>query len=217
DQLRHALSRPPQAGTGRCHRLGMGRIRQQPQGQVLQAHAGRPQTCARGNARVGADHGDSGALPGAARAIVMRQLRAWLRRLANVSGLDTFSRGAQRDREFAEELESHLEMHIDDNLRSGMTREEARRQALIKLGGIEQTKEIYRDRRGLPWLEPAIKDVHFALRLMARSPAVTAVILVTLAIGIGANTAMFSVVNTLLIRPLPYRDSSRLLFVETVD
>jgi putative ABC transport system permease protein len=144
----------------------------------------------------------------------MIQLRAWLRRLA---GLGNLYRGARRDSEFTEELESHLQMHIDDNMRSGMTYEEARRQALIRLGGIEQTREIYRDRLSVPWLETALKDMRFALRLMARSPGFTAVILVTLAIGIGANTAMFSVVNTLLIRPLPYRDSSRLLFIETVD
>ena len=141
----------------------------------------------------------------------MVPLRAWLRRLAGLVN------GARRDREFAEELESHLQMHVDDNIRAGMSRDEARRHALMKLGGIEQTREIYRDRRSVPWLETALKDIRFALRLMARSPGFTALILVTLAIGIGANTVMFSVVNTLLIRPLPYRDSSRLLFVETVD
>ena len=135
----------------------------------------------------------------------MKRMRVTLRRLAGLVN------GEQRDRELDEELESHLQMHIDDSVRAGMTVAEARRHALLELGGVEQTKEQYRDRRGVPWLETALKDVRFALRLMARSPGFTAVILVTLAIGIGANTVMFSVVNTLLIRPLPYRDSSRLL------
>jgi putative ABC transport system permease protein len=108
-------------------------------------------------------------------------------------------------------------MHIDDNMRSGMTPSEARRHALVKLGGLEQTKEQYRDRRGVPWLDTAMKDVRFALRLMARSPGFTLVVLLTLAIGIGANSVMFSVVNTLLLRPLPYHDSAQLLFVQTVN
>src|SRR5262245_1280370 len=141
----------------------------------------------------------------------MKRVPVWLRRLAGLFP------GEQQDREFARELESHLQMHIDDNLRAGMTREEARRHALLRLGGVDQTMEQYRDRRGVPWLDTWFKDVRFAWRLMARSPGFTAVVLMTLAIGIGANTVMFSVVNTLLIRPLPYRDSSRLLFIETTD
>ena len=141
----------------------------------------------------------------------MTRLRAGLRRLAGLL------HGGERDRELDLELESHLQMHIDDNVRAGMTVEEARRHARLKLGGVEQTKEQYRDRRGLPWLETAWKDVRFALRLMARSPGFTAVVLVTLAIGIGANTVMFSLVNTLLLRPLPYADAGQLLSIETVN
>ena len=140
----------------------------------------------------------------------MKRMRVWLRRLAG------FVHGDRRDREFALELDAHLQMHIDDNLRSGMTIEQARRHALLKLGGVEHTKEQVRDRRGVPWLDTALKDGRFALRLMARSPGFTAVVLVTLAIGIGANTVMFSVVNTLLLRPLPYGEPARLLFIQTV-
>jgi len=141
----------------------------------------------------------------------MKLLRVWLRRL------DGLVHGARGDRELADELDAHLQMHIDDNMRSGMTPGEARRHALLKLGGLDQTKEQYRDRRGVPWLETAMKDVRFALRLMARSPGFTLVVLLTLAIGIGANSVMFSVVNTLLLRPLPYHDSARLLFAQTVN
>jgi predicted permease len=142
---------------------------------------------------------------------VTRWLRVWSRRLAGLVG------GQRRDREFREELESHLQMHIDDNRRAGMSLEEARRHALIKLGGLEQVKERHRDRRSIPAIESVLKDLQFAVRLMHRDAGFTAVILVTLAIGIGANTVMFSVVNTVLLRPLPYGDPSRVMFVQSVD
>ena len=102
----------------------------------------------------------------------MTTLRAWLSRLA---GLFHKSR---RDRELADELESHLQMHMDDNLRRGMTAEEARRQAHLQLGGVEQTKEIYRDRRGLPALETVLQDIRFAARMLAKSPALTAIVVI---------------------------------------
>src|SRR5258708_26157567 len=93
----------------------------------------------------------------------MRRLRALLMRLAGLFRKD------RRDREFTAEMESHLQMHIEDNLRAGMTKAEARREALMKLGGVEQTKEIYPDPRGLPLLETLFHDFRFALLLLRRN------------------------------------------------
>jgi predicted permease len=127
----------------------------------------------------------------------MRRLRAWFSRLGEVFGR------RRREEEFSAEVESHLHLHIEDNLRAGMLPAEARRHALMQLGGIEQTKEAYRERRGLPVLETFLQDLRFAARVLRKNPGVTAIVVITLALGVGANTAIFGLVNGLLLQRLP--------------
>src|SRR5687767_5212304 len=119
----------------------------------------------------------------------------------------------RKDRELEEEIESHLQFHIEDNLRLGMTPEEGRRQALIKLGGIESTKEAYRDQRSLPLLEMLWRDIRYSARQLGKNLGFTAVSVLTLAICIGANLSIFAVVDAILVRSLPFPEPDRLVAV----
>jgi predicted permease len=136
---------------------------------------------------------------------IWKLFRAWFQRLAGLY------RKPQRDAEFAAELESHLQLHIEDNLRAGMTPEAARRDALIKLGGVEQTKENYRDQRSVPFLETLWANVRFGFRVLVKSPGSTGAVVIALALGIGASTAMFTVVRSVLLKPLPFKDPTHLI------
>jgi predicted permease len=137
----------------------------------------------------------------------VRGLRGFFARIAGMFGR------TRQERELAEELDSHIQMHVDDAVRAGMTPEEARRDAVRKLGGVDATKEAVRDRRRLPFVETAWRDLRFAARSLAKNPGFAAVTIATLALGIGANTAIFTVVHAVLIERLPFHEPGRLVAV----
>lgn len=121
--------------------------------------------------------------------------------------------GARRETELNDEIEAHLQMQMEDNLELGMPPEEARRQAVLKFGGVESAKETYRDQRGLPLIEAFVRDIRHAVRSMLRDRAFTAIAMLSLALGIGATATIFSVVNALVIASLPYQEPGRLVSV----
>ena len=137
----------------------------------------------------------------------MARLRSILARIA------AMFRRRELDERIDDELRFHIEMQTEENIRRGMSPSEARRQARIECGGVEQVKELHRDVRGWPFVETILQDLRFAYRSFRRDPGFTSTVLVTLALGIGVSTAIFSIVNAVLFKPLPYLDPDRVVML----
>jgi predicted permease len=137
----------------------------------------------------------------------MPKLRAFALRLFGLF------RSRRADADFAAELESNIALHTEDGIRSGLTPTEARRQALIHLGGAEQTRQAHRERRTLPWLESLVRDLGYALRTLAKHRGATSIAILSIGLGIGANATIFSMVSRFVLRPAPMGDPTTLLAV----
>lgn len=140
----------------------------------------------------------------------MRQLRAFMLRLRGLF------RSHRADDDFAVEVESHVALHTEDGIRAGLTPTEARRLALIRLGGAEQTRQAHRNRRTLPWLESLLRDIVYGLRTLAKHRGATAIAILSIGLGIGANATIFSMVSRFILRPAPVGDPTTLLAVHTL-
>src|SRR5262245_48591311 len=139
----------------------------------------------------------------------MRILREWIQRLQG-----TLLPG-RRDADLERELRSHMEMAADDARRRGLEPDDAARAARIEAGRASHAMDALRSQRGLPCRDDLARDVSDGLRTLRRTPVCTAVALLTLALGIGANTAIFSIVNGVILRPLDYPKPAELMFVTT--
>jgi len=123
----------------------------------------------------------------------------------------------RKDRELHSEVQYHLDRLTQEKMAAGLSEQQARREAVLEFGGPEQLKEQLRDIHRVPFLETTLSNLHFALRLIRKSPSFSATVVLTLALGIGANSAVFSAINAILLRPLPFPRSGELMELRQFD
>src|ERR1700722_16677959 len=187
----------------------MGRIGKQPPGTLLSPYRSRPQTTAGRDPRLGANRGDHRALfPCQGGGFTVRFLRRFLIRLSN------FVTRRSTDQRLREEIAGPLAFQTEENLRAGMSPAEARRQAALKLGAAEAIREGHYDEQSLPFFENLLFDLRYAVRMLLRSPGFSFIAIAIMALGVGATTAIYSVIDATLLHPLPYPNPAELVRLE---
>ena len=141
----------------------------------------------------------------------MDWIREWMSRCA------AMLRKPKLDSDLNEELRAHIELAVAEHIRAGMSADQARTAALRAFGGVTQTRETYRQQRGVPFVETLNRDVRYGLRQLGRNPGFALTVVITLALGIGANTAIFTLVQGILLRSLPVSDPGRLYRIGDKD
>src|ERR1700733_7048496 len=184
----------------------MGRIGKHPPAPLLSSNSGRPQATPGRDPRLGANRGDHRALfqsqnggPG------MKFLRRLMIRLSN------FAARRSADQRLQEEIAEHLAFQTEENQRAGMSTAEARRQAALKLGSAEAIREHHHAEQSLPLVENLLFDLRYAVRMLLRSPGFSFIAIATMALGVGATTAIYSVIDATLLHPLPYPNPAELV------
>src|ERR1700689_5145817 len=187
----------------------MGRLGKQPPRALLSAYRGRPQATAGGDPRLGANRGNHRALfQSEGGGFTVKFLRRFLIRLSN------FAARRSADQRLQEEIAEHLALQTEENLRAGMSPAKARRQAALKFGAAQAIREGHHAEHSLPFFENLLFDLRYAVRMLLRSPGFSFIAIATMALGIGATTAIFSVIDATLLHPLPYPNPAELVRIQ---